>query len=304
MPPVTRPCAGALVLTCAALCALTPFRARTQESAPRRLTDTPPESTSLNPSLSGDGAVVVFESNAPAADAPGRRGFQAMSADIPSASLTHLAASRAPAAAVSQDGKTAAFASKDDPIGLNPDGNSEIFLSGPAGLSQLTDTRPEDATARTTQGSFQPSISDDGRLLAFASNRDLTGENPDRNGEIFLLDTDTRALTQLTRTAAPAESSDAKISGDGSVVAFIRRSDDAAGDLIIFDRAAGAERVAAEHLEGIALPYGRAISDDGRRVVFSASEAKLWCEVDCSVLRGSRPEAIFEKQEKFRACPS
>ncbi|HYN83947.1 MAG TPA: hypothetical protein VER32_01755, partial [Pyrinomonadaceae bacterium] len=279
MKPPARPRAFALVVSLVAACALAPFRARTQEFRPRPLTRTPHETTNLNPTLSGDGRTVVFESNAAPPDSNQRAGFQTMTADLSSETLTRVAATRAPSAAVSQDGKTFAFASLDDPLGANADRNSEIFLHTPAGLAQLTATLPDDPSARTSHGSFRPSISDDGRLVAFSSNRDLTGENPDRNLELFLLDTHARSVTQLTRTTPPLESRDAKLSGDGHTVAFLRRSADdepslaATSDLVLYDLTSGVERVVAEKLDAPAFTYGRAVSDDGKRVVFSASTA-------------------------------
>ncbi|HYY99483.1 MAG TPA: lamin tail domain-containing protein, partial [Pyrinomonadaceae bacterium] len=252
--------------------------ARSQSDAPRRLTNTAPESVNINPSLSGDGSRVVFETSAPAAGSTAA-GFRvvALEANADSAPPSELSRSRGPAPALSQDGRRAAFASKDDPTGENPDGDSEIFLHDGARLVQLTKTLPDDPSLRASQGCFQPSVSDDGRLIAFASDRDLTGVNPDHNSEIFLFDSRAQTLIQLTDSAGDAGARDAKLSGDGSRLFFLRDKEPAddlpVRDLFVYTTAGGAVSKAAGDVQGLAFAYGRVVSDDGLRVVYSARGA-------------------------------
>ena len=105
-------------------------RPRPETATPRRITHTPAEVLNLNPSISGDGRRLAFESNAPLTGAHTTTAFQLFAAntDTPLPAFERLAASRAPAPALSQDGTRTAFASKDDPTGRNRDGNSEIFF--------------------------------------------------------------------------------------------------------------------------------------------------------------------------------
>lgn len=275
MPSPTRQIVFVAVLS-VSLCTLA-RSARSESETLRRLTHTPPESLSLNPSISGDGRRVAFESNADLDGAHGPSAFRLYTAgaDSPSTFET-LAASRAPAPALSQDGARLAFASKDDPLGRNRDGNSEIFYLDSEGLTQLTETLPADPSQRARQGSFQPSISDDGDLIAFSSNLDLCGANTERNTEIFLFDRRTKRLEQLTDAEGASSASGAKISGDGSRVAFIR-ADAPVGaqssDLLVYERATGTAFVADAGVPGLAFTHGRAISDDGQRVVYSANTA-------------------------------
>jgi Tol biopolymer transport system component len=154
--------------------------ARTQ-SPLRRITNTTEEGISLNPSISGDGRFVAFESTEDIAHAGGAESFRAIRANVSVDPPTFLqmGVSRAPAAGVSQDGSRIAFASRDDPLGSNGDGNSEIFLYDGAKLIQITNTSPGDIANRITNGNFQPSISDDGRYIAFSSNRQFGGQNSD-----------------------------------------------------------------------------------------------------------------------------
>src|SRR5919198_595647 len=70
--------------------------------------------------------------------------------------------------------------------------------------------------------SLNPSISGDGRYLAFASNRDLVGLNGDANLEIFIYDTLAQEYKQLTNTSGIVGSFDAKLSGNGLRVAYLR----------------------------------------------------------------------------------
>ena len=68
-------------------------------------------------------------------------------------------------------------------------------------MIQVTDTSPRDISNRNIDGNFQPSISDDGRFIAFSSNRDLANQNADGNLEIFVYDSVTVSFAQLTNSS-------------------------------------------------------------------------------------------------------
>jgi uncharacterized protein (TIGR03437 family) len=249
------------------------------ESPLRRITNTSEEGLSTNPSLSGDGRIVAFESTEDITGTGGSESFRAIRANvaIDPASFLQMGATRAPASAISQDGSRIAFASKDNPLGTNSDANSEIFLHDGAKLIQVTNTSPGDISNRVVNGNFQPSISDDGRFIAFSSNRDLAKQNADGNLEIFVYDSVALAFTQLTDSSGNVGFSDAKISGNGASVAYIR--DPAATlsanrDLLVQNRVGSPSiRVLATNAPLLAMTNGRAISDDGARVVWSAQTA-------------------------------
>jgi len=261
-------------------CALLSIAVQSQTTT-RRVTVTTETQLNLNPSLSGDGKHIAFESTADISGSGGAAALRAVRANVAEATLSfsQIAVSRAPAPAISQDGRYVAFASKDDPLGLNSDGNQEVFYFDGEVLRQITDTKPLDAARRARDGNFQPSISDDGRLVAFASNRNLVGSNADSNLEIFLYDATTRQFTQLTNSSGVLGATDAKISGDGSSVAFIVDAGavgseaSARRQLTIIDLRSGVSRVLAADVDGLTLAPGRAISDDGARVVYAASTA-------------------------------
>ncbi|HEX3282321.1 MAG TPA: lamin tail domain-containing protein [Pyrinomonadaceae bacterium] len=249
------------------------------QSPLRRITNTTEEGISLNPSLSGDGRFVAFESTEDIAHAGGTEGFRAIRASVgvDPATFLQMGATRAPAPALSQDGSRIAFASRDNPLGTNGDGNSEIFLYDGAKLIQVTNTSPGDISNRTSNGNFSPSLSDDGRFIAFSSNRDLINQNADENLEIFVFDSLALSFTQLTSSSGIVGFSDAKISGNGSAVAYVRDANatsTGSRDLLLQVRSPlTAARVVATNVPALALTCGRAISDDGLRIVWSAQTA-------------------------------
>lgn len=253
--------------------------ASTQSIGLRRVTNTSEEGGNINPSISGDGRVLGFESTEDIAHAGGSEHFRAIRANIASDPPTffQMGGTRAVAPAISQDGSRIAFASKDDPLGTNPDGNSEVFVFGGGRLTQLTNTSPGDLSNRVTNGNFQPSISDDGRFIAFASNRDLSAQNADGNLEIFVHDSTAGNFTQITNSSGMVGASEAKICGNGNSVAYIRNvgaTPSAKRDLLIQPRAVlGPVSILAANVQSLAMTYGRAISDDGTRVVYSAETA-------------------------------
>src|SRR6185369_14427203 len=107
----------------------TSFRPRVSFANLTRLTNTDEHALNLNPTLSDDGEVVVFESSADLAGTGASASFHALRAELGAGpAFAELAATRAVSAALSRDGKMIAFASTEDLIGQNADRNSEIFL--------------------------------------------------------------------------------------------------------------------------------------------------------------------------------
>jgi uncharacterized protein (TIGR03437 family) len=265
-------------LAAAALCAMVWQSARMQ-SPLRRVTNTAEEGISINPSISGDGRIVGFESTEDIAAAGDSDAFRAIRANVAvdPATFIQMGATRAPAPAISQDGSRIAFASKDNPLGTNNDANSEIFLYDGARLIQVTNTTPGDISNRVVNGNFEPSISDDGRFIAFSSNRDLASQNADGNLEVFVYDSIALSFTQLTNSSGMVGATDARISGNGANVAYIRDAGtmpSANRDLLLQNRIGTPSiRLLTSSALSLAMTYGRAISDDGARVVWSAQTA-------------------------------
>src|SRR6266446_3787048 len=278
-PPVRRFTRLALIIVCTAALCLIPLKRAQTQSTLRRITSTTEEGININPSLSGDGRIIGFESTEDIAGVGGSDHFRAIRANVAAdpATFFQIGGTRAVAPAISQDGSQIAFASRDDLLGTNADGNSEIFLFDGAKLIQVTNTSPGDLSNRIANGNFQPSISDDGRFIAFSSNRDLAGQNGDGNLEIFICDTVTNSFTQLTNSSGIVGFSEAKISGNGASVAYIRDGGMAPSsnrDLLEQPRVGlGPISLLAANVPSLKLTYGRAISDDGTRLVYSAETA-------------------------------
>jgi uncharacterized protein (TIGR03437 family) len=216
-----------------------------------RVTNTPEHAININPMLSDDGRTVVFESTADLAATGGSASFHAVRADLAASAFVEIGKTRAVCPAVSSDGKVVVFASTEDLLGRNADRNSEIFVFDGAKLEQLTQTEPASNESRLVDGNFAPSITGDGHRIVFSSNRKLV-----------LYDTSNKIYTQLTNDLAL----NPKISGDGSRVYY---TDGA--DLLRIDTETGARRVVAAAVAGLSLTEGRAVSNDGMRVVYSAS---------------------------------
>ncbi|HKZ00765.1 MAG TPA: hypothetical protein VJ180_00905, partial [Pyrinomonadaceae bacterium] len=245
----------------------------------KRITSTSEQGINLNPSISGDGTHITFESTEDLLDSGPSIGFRSFRADISAEppTVAQFALSRAVAAAISQDGSSVAFASTEDLVGRNPDRNSEIFLFHDAHIDQITDTLPESIADRLFQGSFEPSIADDWLSIAFSSNRNLAGLNPEFGSHIFLYDFLLQKFVLITTSERDFDSTNAKISGDGSRVAYMRTARNIAGgrrELMLCIISTGQTQLIAGNVGPAPLTYGRAISDDGMRVVYSTAIAE------------------------------
>lgn len=219
-----------------------------------RLTVTAEQALNLNPTLSDDGKIVAFEASADSS-------FHAVRANLNGSVFEEIGRTRAVSPAMTTDGRIVVFASPEDLLGRNADRNSEIFLFDGLELQQLTDTKPVDITSRLSDGNFQPSVTADGRMIAFSSNR-----NPDFSYEIYLYDTLTQRYAQLTHNTS---ASSPKISADGSRVYYKTGT----GDLVLIETQTATTRVLASGIPELSITEGRAISNDGMRLVYSALTA-------------------------------
>lgn len=172
--------------------------------------------------LSGDGTIAAFISDGTLTvpDPPGENLFL-----LKTSSGEVVAVPLQPEGAPSIDGsgRYVAVASKSDPLGLNTDGNGEIFLvdtEAPVGekLTQITQT--------TGRGSRAPSLNDDGSVLAFRSAANLTGQNPDVDLAIFVYrrsDAQTVQVALEERSPGEIPEDPIPISGDATRLVFVSR---------------------------------------------------------------------------------
>jgi len=167
-------------------------------------------------SISGDGICIAFDSdsNLTGGNADGNREvflFNINTNIFTQITVTTVATSGD--AAPNADCTRIAFASSADLTGGNADGNQEIFLFN-INTSSFTQITSSTGTANLT-----PRINDDGTRIAFRSRADLTGGNADLNREIFLFDTNTSTLTQITNTTG-TDNFNLSINAGGTLIVF------------------------------------------------------------------------------------
>jgi uncharacterized protein (TIGR03437 family) len=219
--------------------------------------------------------VVVFESSADLVRGGESSSFHAFRADLDGPTFFDIGSTRAVSPALSSDGKIIAFASTEDLVGQNGDRNSEIFLFDGHGLKQLTKSTPGSNASRLSDGNFQPSITGDGRTIAFSSNRDFAEQNSDLSLEIFSYDTLNQRYVQLTNGTNQHAAGSPKISVDGARVYYKRQAVERpeAGDIVLIETQTATTHVLAKDVIDLSLTEGRAISNDGMRLVYSAEVA-------------------------------
>ena len=261
----------------------------------RRLTNTPEQALNLNPILSDDGRFVVFESTSDLANLGGPDSFHLARANVTAEAVAYevLAASRSAASTISADGNRIAFSSNENLCGQNADRNSEIYLFDGSGLQQITNTHPNTEFSRLSDGNFAPSISADGRWIAFTSNRLLTSSD---RFELFVFDTLHGTTSQLMQSTHNLDLFNPKLSGDGSKVLFIAKhsSDEETGDLMLLDLTTKSTRVLVSQIDGLSITPGRAISRDGNRIVYSARTAPNETQVFLFDISESEPRQLTQ----------
>jgi Tol biopolymer transport system component len=171
---------------------------------------------------------------------------------------------------VDGDGDRIAFFTNRDLTGGNADGNTEVFL-----YDADTDAFTQITSSTGATSSPQLSIDDSGTKIAFSSDRDLTGGNPDGNREVFVHDTTGPSLTQITND--PEDGSQLpSISGDGTKVAFRSTADLTGGNAdgsreIFLANTSGAPSI--QQLTNVATGSvdSPVLNQDGTRLVFDGS---------------------------------
>jgi uncharacterized repeat protein (TIGR01451 family) len=146
-------------------------------------------------------------------------GLRPLAATLTATQLTTVTPGINNEPALNANGTRVAFWSTANPVGENPDGNIEVFLiitdSG-----GLTVTQISDSTGSILGGfNLSTSIDDVGNQVVFFSDRDLIGQNPDSNFEIFLYDVPSDTLWQVTDTERGYNILPS-ISGNGQYIAF------------------------------------------------------------------------------------
>jgi Tol biopolymer transport system component len=238
---------------------------------------------SLTPTISGDGTVAVWQSfatNLVAGDTNGRS--DVFVRDLATDTTERVSLSAAGAQL------TGPFDTFDMSPDVSADGRHVVWVSALANVVPEVTTGGvrvyrRDRTAATTElvaAGDNPSISADGRFVAFDSNTALEPGDTNAITDVYVKNLQTGALVRVT----PAGGSDARISDDGRWVTFrsvapglVPGDADALANLFLYDRLAGAvvDRidVADDGTPADHLPAGEAAPADGGRLIAFASEA-------------------------------
>jgi Tol biopolymer transport system component len=262
---------------------------------------------SVLPSISADGRYVAFHSGASNLVAGDNNAtYDVFVHDRQTEQTTRVSVGGAGAQAnaeslwssISADGRYVAFASlASNLVAGDTNGETDIFVRDLVG-NTTTRVSVDSAGAQANGGSVLPSISADGRYVAFASSvsnlvaGDTNGElDPGQGTDIFVHDRQTGQTTRVSVDSAGAqannESAYPRFSADGRYVAFLSwASNLVAGDtngyadVFVHDRLSGTtaranvdSAGAQGNLEGGNNPPS--ISADGRYVAFASDASNL-----------------------------
>lgn len=235
-----------------------------------------------NPSISADGRWIAFSSNRDLTGGNPDTNQEIFLYDVTTRTLRQITNTSGGVLAnsnpsIDAGGTRIAFESTRDLTPGSPgnlDGNREIFLydTTAAAFTQVTDTTGAGILANT-----DPAINGGGTRIAFHSSRDLTGDNPDLNLEIFLFDTKTATFTQVTSTCCQFQGPPS-IDASGTRIAFLSSADlapgqpgNADGNLEIFTYDTGTGKFTQITNTAFGLQGNPVISGDGFRIAFGST---------------------------------
>ena len=189
--------------------------------------------------------------------------------------------SRSPS--ISADGRFVAFGSTASNLVPSGTHNVEVFVHDlETGLSDVVTLATDGGQAKEL-GSSSPSISADGRSVAFVSYAyNLVPGDTNEQRDIFVRVSGVTELVSMTSggNQSNAYSDSPAISGDGRVVAFVSRASGLAGrdgnkavDVFVHDRRTGVTELVSVSLDGAAgvrSSSSPSISADGRFVAFAS----------------------------------
>lgn len=252
------------------------------------------------PSISGDGQIVVFHSfanNLVSGDANTMADVfvhdrqtgttTCISVDSAGQCKSGTTGSRR---VISEDGRHVVFASYSaDIVSGDANARQDVFLHDR--LAGLTTIISRDSLGAQANGhSYSPSISRDGRTVAFMSNAtNLSPGDVNRNYDVFVVDVQsggvTRASVDSSGIGADAVSSQPFLSGDGLFVAFesvatnlVPGDTNGVSDIFVHELTTGITLRASVDSAGTqADGHSRAasLSDDGRHVAFESTASNL-----------------------------
>lgn len=174
------------------------------------------EKLSIFPSINGDGTRVAFETTSNINGGNPNMVRQIYIFDTTTDSFIQVTDDSAEPSQdpfINAPGNRVAFESEADINGVNIGGNKEIFV-----FDTATQTFFQ-ITNEPSGNSINPSISADGNLVAFQSNANINGGNPDTISQVYLANISSGTIKQIT-SSAPSGSGDAWLSADGNFITF------------------------------------------------------------------------------------
>jgi Tol biopolymer transport system component len=255
------------------------------------------DGNSYDPSISADGRYVAFGSWAENLSAEDTAFNDVFVRDLATGMTALVSRAAGPTGAagdgestdpsISADGRHVAFVSQANNL-VGDDAKvvqTDIFVRDlDTGAVELVSRASGATGAASTDYSFEPSISGDGRYVAFASGAPLVGDDVDEQSfpqDVFVRDRATATTTLVSRKSggagapSPVESDEPAISADGLHVAFAssaKLTGQRSFDINVFVRDLSTEQLKLVSVgdEGKAGDAKRtpAISADGRYVAF------------------------------------
>ena len=253
--------------------------------------DLPPGDVAKRPSVSGDGATVTWDayrSSTYLAERLGEihvRGASLADGDPFAVSPPRPSGKRPQAAynsVLSADGRVAAFETAESTFPLAKRvGQMSILVReiGKRGVERVSHLgRPKGAPTRTA---FNPSISADGRIVAFEATDTGRNGGASRNG-LWTYDRETKAETLVAELPGTSAAFLPRLAGDGQSVAYTEAAGDGRTQLwlrrlgvgapppVLVSRATGAEGAPAD-----SDAYEPSLSHDGAVVAFTSRARNL-----------------------------
>lgn len=177
---------------------------------------TPASSSSANPSIDASGTLIAFESDMNIGGGNPDGNSEVFLLDTTTGVFTQITFTLGASIfgiSISADGTHIAFNSNGNINGGNPEGNQEVYVY------DITSSMFTQVTNDTIGLSITPSINSNGTLIAFRSDANINGGNPDGNREIYLYDSSTMTTTQITNTTS-GDSANPSINYNGTRIAF------------------------------------------------------------------------------------
>lgn len=260
-------------------------------------------SRSFTPSISGDGSIISFTSEASDLVSGITNPSLTDNIFVRNASLgtTALASSNQSGGStgnqdsadgiVSQDGSTVVFESRASDLvpGIN-DANLTVDVFTYDVATGTKENLSLDPIDNTSGGGFSPDVNDDGTKIVFASRDKLSADDNNGETDVYLVNrvVPSIELVSINETGTNSGSGDSenpRISGDGNVIVFESRAEDLASPdsnsgLDIFLRnlsAATTELISVNHdgTDGAGALGVATLSDDGRFVAFHSASTNL-----------------------------